>query len=57
MACCGVFIVSAAIARADGDFRPLFDGESLDGWEGDSSLWSVEDGTIAGIDRAEDAHA
>jgi hypothetical protein len=25
----------------------LFDGKSLDGWEGDSAVWRVEDGTIA----------
>ncbi len=29
-------------------FTPLFDGVSLDGWEGDTSLWSVKDGTIVG---------
>jgi pimeloyl-ACP methyl ester carboxylesterase/prenyltransferase beta subunit len=29
-------------------FRPLFDGESLDGWEGDTSLWSVRDGLLVG---------
>lgn len=26
----------------------LFDGESLDGWEGDPALWRIEDGTILG---------
>jgi hypothetical protein len=26
----------------------LFDGKSLDGWEGHSSLWSVRDGVIVG---------
>ncbi len=29
-------------------FRPLFDGETLDGWEGDESLWIVEDGMLIG---------
>jgi len=29
-------------------WRLLFDGETLDGWKGDSRLWSVEDGAIAG---------
>ena len=29
-------------------FRPLFDGKTLDGWEGDSRLWSVRDGAIVG---------
>ena len=26
----------------------LFDGDSLDGWEGDPDLWSVRDGAIVG---------
>ena len=26
----------------------LFDGENLDGWDGDPSLWSVRDGAIVG---------
>ncbi len=29
-------------------FRPLFDGKSLAGWEGDAKLWSAEDGAIVG---------
>jgi hypothetical protein len=29
-------------------FIPLFDGKSLDGWEGDLKLWSVRDGAITG---------
>ncbi|MFO7902232.1 MAG: ThuA domain-containing protein [Planctomycetota bacterium] len=29
-------------------FMSLFDGETLDGWEGDPSLWSVKDGAITG---------
>jgi len=27
---------------------PLFDGKSLDGWEGDLQVWRVEDGVISG---------
>jgi hypothetical protein len=27
---------------------PLFDGKTLDGWEGSSSIWRVEDGVITG---------
>ena len=26
----------------------LFDGKSLDGWEGDEKVWKVVDGTICG---------
>ncbi len=29
-------------------FVALFDGKSLDGWEGDRRLWSVRDGAITG---------
>lgn len=29
-------------------FTSLFDGKSLDGWEGDHKFWSVEDGAITG---------
>lgn len=31
-----------------GEFQPLFDGQSLAGWHGDTKLWSVENGTIVG---------
>jgi hypothetical protein len=30
------------------DFRPLFNGRDLTGWEGDSLLWIVEDGMLIG---------
>jgi Domain of Unknown Function (DUF1080) len=34
---------------ADGEgFVPLFDGKTLDGWEGDQRLWKVEEGAIVG---------
>jgi len=29
-------------------FAPLFNGKDLDGWEGDSSLWSARDGMLVG---------
>ena len=31
------------------DFKPLFNGKNLDGWEGNPKLWSVKDGAITGI--------
>lgn len=34
-------------------FVALFDGHSLDGWEGDRAIWSVEDGAITGQTRAD----
>jgi hypothetical protein len=33
---------------ADAGFRPIFDGKTLDGWEGDPKYWRVEDGAIVG---------
>ncbi len=29
-------------------FTPLLDGKTLEGWEGDTNLWKVEDGMIVG---------
>ena len=34
-------------------FVLLFDGKSLDGWEGDPNIWSVNDGVIVGQTEAE----
>lgn len=49
------FVASAAAAiavgcgsSAESGFTPLFDGTSLQGWEGDRSLWIVEDGMLIG---------
>ena len=33
---------------AEEGFTPLFDGQSLSGWEGDALLWLVEDGMLIG---------
>lgn len=37
----------AALSAEEG-FVPLFDGKSLDGWEGNDKLWKVEAGMIVG---------
>ena len=48
-----LFIVTLAIValasplRAD-EFKSLFNGKDLTGWEGDTTLWSVKDGAIIG---------
>ncbi len=56
LACCLGIVVGLAVlaaqaappaADAEG-FRPLFDGKTLDGWDGDPKLWHVEDGCITG---------
>lgn len=46
-------LVSACLALtalevAAQEFRPLFNGKDLTGWEGNPDLWSVEDGCITG---------
>lgn len=42
-------IISSPITAADEDgWTSLFDGSTLDGWDGDSQLWRVEDGAITG---------
>lgn len=41
--------VALPLARAaEGEFVPLFNGTDLEGWEGDSFLWKVEEGMIVG---------
>jgi hypothetical protein len=35
-------------AREESGFVPLFDGQTLDGWEGDRTLWKVVDKEIVG---------
>ncbi len=35
-------------AKEDDGFVSLFDGETLEGWEGDTNYWRVEDGAIVG---------
>jgi hypothetical protein len=37
-----------APAHAEEGFKPLFDGKSLAGWEGDPALWKVQEGVIVG---------
>jgi len=43
---CG--IPGIAAAEEEEGFRPLFDGRTLQGWDGDPTYWRVEDGTITG---------
>ncbi len=37
----------------DTGFRPIFDGKTLDGWDGNPDFWRVEDGAIVGQTTAE----
>ena len=59
----GALIVAATLAITGGSFTvtaakeaptvSLFDGKTLAGWEGLSTLWSVKDGAITGITTKE----
>jgi len=40
-----------AACAGDGDFRPIFNGRDLTGWDGDRRFWSVVDGCIRGETR------
>ena len=49
------FVVAAfaAVAADEAGFKPLFNGKDLTGWDGNTNLWSVEDGTIKGMTVAD----
>ncbi len=40
--------VAVKAMAADGDFKSIFDGKTLTGWDGDPAYWRVEDGAITG---------
>lgn len=42
----GAVLLSGSVALAEGKFQPLFDGKTLNGWQGDPELWRVENGEI-----------
>jgi len=49
-----VLMLSQTLAAASEDgFKPIFDGKSLDGWDGNPKFWHVEDGVITGETTAE----
>jgi hypothetical protein len=45
---CFVLMFAPLLTADEGGFRPLFDGKTLKGWDGDPRLWSVKDGAIVG---------
>ena len=51
---CSCWPMFGAATRADDEgFVPIFDGESLTGWEGKPEFWRVEGGAIVGQTTAE----
>jgi putative membrane-bound dehydrogenase-like protein len=44
----GVLLLAVSTLAGAPAARPLFDGRSLDGWEGDPRSWRVEDGALTG---------
>jgi hypothetical protein len=39
--------------EAEADFTSLFNGKDLTGWQGNPDLWSVRDGAITGVTKAD----
>jgi len=43
-----VLLPKLLAADTDGEFKSIFDGKDLTGWEGNPKYWSVKDGAITG---------
>jgi hypothetical protein len=43
-----VIVATAVFKSFNGEWRDLFNGKSLHGWDGDPRFWTVEDGAITG---------
>ena len=41
-----VLLLLAAVAAQEPRFDRIFDGKTLDGWDGNPEAWTVEDGAI-----------
>jgi len=39
---------ATSLPAAEDGFEPIFNGKDLTGWEGDSSIWKVENGELVG---------
>ena len=42
----GALLSLTTFAADEAGFKPLFDGKTLNGWEGRKEHWTVEDGAI-----------
>ena len=45
--------VAAYAADDEADFKPIFNGKDLEGWDGNPKFWSVKEGTITGTTTKE----
>ena len=49
-----ILLVALSPLSAQDGFKPIFDGKTLAGWEGNPELWSVEDGALTGKTKGPD---
>jgi len=47
-------LVALSPLSAQDGFKPIFDGKTLAGWDGNPDLWSVEDGCLTGKTKGPD---
>ena len=52
-ACTAIITCQTGLAMADEGFHSLFDGQTLDGWDGNPKFWSVQEGAITGQTTAD----
>ncbi|MCE9608614.1 MAG: DUF1080 domain-containing protein [Chthoniobacter sp.] len=41
-------LLASALQAAEAEFKPIFNGRDLAGWDGDPRFWSVRDGVLRG---------
>ncbi|MCA9020680.1 MAG: DUF1080 domain-containing protein, partial [Planctomycetaceae bacterium] len=51
--CVTLFCSPQSVDAGEKGFKPIFDGKTLDNWDGDPRFWSVEDGAITGRTTAD----
>ena len=49
----GLFLSISTLPAQEAGFQSLFNGTDLTGWDGNPDLWSVKDGAITGITKAD----
>jgi len=53
LAAVALFVPTNASADDEAGFKPIFNGQNLDGWDGNPKFWSVKDGNIQGQTTAD----